>query len=252
MTTVPPGYEAIAAPPVRAIVRRDLTASVRAWVLGAPLVTPPAAEPISSGRGGAYRVELASGQRAVVRPYRRGGLLGPLWGNRYVGRTPRPFAELAVTVAARARGVLVPEVLAARVEGRGIYSGTLMTAELPGMVPLLTALRDARDAAARSRLAASAGGAIARMHAAGIYHADLNLGNVLVAPARPDGEAALIDFDRGRIVTGVVPPALRTANLERFARSRRKLDPAGIWFDPAAVAACTAAYERTFEAACAS
>jgi 3-deoxy-D-manno-octulosonic acid kinase len=257
VTALPPGYDWLSGPQVQVAARSDLAPACRSWLLERHLAVPDNAEPIGAGRGGAYRIELPGGRRAVVRPYRRGGILGPLWRDRYValphlGRPTRPLRELAVTVAARARGVPVPEVLAARIEGCGIYRGTLVTAELEAMEPLITVLRAERDEHERSRFAASAGVGVALMHRAALYHADLNLWNILVRPGAPDHPAAIIDLDRAWLADGGLPAAARARNLERFARSRKKLDPDCQVMTEAVVAAFAAAYERSLGAACES
>jgi 3-deoxy-D-manno-octulosonic acid kinase len=73
----------------------------------------------------------------------------------------------------------------------------------------------------------AAGAQIARLHAAGIVHPDLNLRNILVAGA----EVYLIDFDRARVLARPVSRGARARGLLRLARSARKLraavDPAG-------------------------
>ena len=58
-----------------------------------------------------------------------------------------------------------------------------------------------------------------RFHDAGVKHADLNCFNVLVR----GNEFFLIDFDKGQIVQSPASAGWKSANLERFARSLRKL-----------------------------
>ena len=212
---------------VRAAIRRDLVVTLGPWLLAPRLVLPASAEPLASGRGGAFRVELEDGTRVVVRLYRRGGVLARLVRETYVGVRPRPLRELAVTDEARRRGVPAAEVLAARVEGGVIYRGALVTAEVPAAVTLVDALRRAPDVLARSALAASAGRAVAVLHEAGVFHADLNLTNILVGDGPEGSEVALLDFDRARVVHGPLPIGARRRNLRRLARSVAKLDPAG-------------------------
>jgi tRNA A-37 threonylcarbamoyl transferase component Bud32 len=136
--------------------------------------------------------------------------------------------------------VAAAEVLAARVEGWLAYRGALVTAEVPGAVPLIEALRTAPDAAARWRLGALAGAVVATLHVAGVVHPDLNLTNILVAL---DG-AAVVDFDRGRIVPGRVSPRARRRSLRRLLRSARALDPAGQAVDRTARAGFGEGYAR--------
>jgi 3-deoxy-D-manno-octulosonic acid kinase len=236
---------------VRAVVRADLREALDPWLLATPFALPTERSPIAGGRGGAWRLTLPDGRRAVVRCYLRGGTLARVVRATYLGLVARPFRELAVTAEARRRGVAAPEVLAARVEGRVAYRGAIVTAEVPGAVTLLEALREAGDVARRRRLAAGAGRVVATMHRAGIWHADLNLTNLL-APTDDAGDLTIVDFDRARLARGPLARRARRGNLTRLARSLRKLDPDGRLAAPEDIAAFHAAYATVVEAPCAS
>jgi len=220
--TRPAAYVVVGAGRVRAAIRRDLVAQLESWLLAPRLALPATAAPLESGRGPVYRLELSSGMRVVVRLCRRGGLLARMVAETYVGLQPRPLRELVVTVEARRRGVPAPEVLAARVEGGLFYRGALVTAEVPSAATLVEALRRAPDAAERRRLAAATGRALATLHGAGVFHADLNATNILV---RDGADVVLLDFDRARLAPASLPAAARRRNLRRLARSLAKLDP---------------------------
>jgi 3-deoxy-D-manno-octulosonic acid kinase len=249
--TVPPGYLMLRGPRLRAVVRADLAHALAPWLLAAPFALPPGSTPIAGGRGGAFSLTLPGGLRAVLRCYRRGGALARLVRETYLGPGARPFRELAVTAEARRRGVAAPEVLAARVEGRVAYRGAIVTAEVPGAVTLLEALRHAGSGERRRALAAGAGRVVADMHRAGICHADLNLTNLL-ASAGGAGNLTIVDFDRARLARGPLAPRTRRGNLTRLARSLRKLDPDGYLAAPEDIAAFHAAYATAVEASCAS
>jgi len=239
---VPAGYELLTSAGVRAAVRADLVPALAPWLLAPRLDVPPGAEPLGTGRGAAYRVELPGGLRAVLRVYRRGGAIARVVRETYFGIRPRPLRELAVTEEARRRGVAAAEVLAARVEGRLAYRGALLTAEVPAAATLLEALRRAADARARRALAAATGRAIRTLHAAGVFHADLNLTNILVHPV-PDGAGvALLDFDRARLRDQPLGAGARRRNLRRLARSLAKFDPDGRLVGPEERRAFSAAY----------
>lgn len=222
--TVPTGYRRLQRGRVRAIVLDSLADALADWLLAPALEIPADAQPLAGGRGAAWRLTLPGGVRAVLRANRRGGFIRHFVARHYVGLRPRPFSELAVTVEARRRGVPAAEVLAARVDGRLVYRSALVTREASGAVPVLTALAHAADESARTALATSAGEAVARLHEAGVFHADLNLGNILVTP---DAETTLVDFDRARLSAAPLDAAARRRNLQRLARSLRKLDPDG-------------------------
>jgi 3-deoxy-D-manno-octulosonic acid kinase len=60
------------------------------------------------------------------------------------------------------------------------------------------------------------GSSIARLHRAGVDHADLNAHNILITR----NTVTVIDFDRGRVRP---PGAWSTRNLERLQRSLAKI-----------------------------
>jgi 3-deoxy-D-manno-octulosonic acid kinase len=221
--TVPPGFDLVRTGAVCAAMRRDLRPLLEPWLLAPRLELPDGAERFASGRGGAFRVRLRDGQRVVVRLYRRGGVLARLVRETYVGIRPRPLRELALTAEVQRRGVPTVDVLAARVAGRVVYTGALVTAELPSAITLIDALRGA-DPATRRLLAASTGRVLATLHEAGVWHADLNMTNILVTPGPEGGRLVLLDFDQARLGDAPLSVAARRKNLARLARSLAKLD----------------------------
>lgn len=201
---------------------------------------PASADTVAGGRARHPVVTLADGARAVVRRYRRGGAVRHLNRATYFGGH-RAFDELRATERARGGGVRVPRVLAATERRAGIgYTAWLATRLIDGATESATWLRSAL-ANERRAFFAEAGRQIARMHAAGVAHPDLNLRNLLVVGAgSPSSEASstegagprgdgggmvvwVIDFDRARLYDGPVPPERRAADLARLGRSATKL-----------------------------
>jgi 3-deoxy-D-manno-octulosonic acid kinase len=225
----PPGYTLLHRGSVRALVRNDVVTRLGSWLM-APMVRPPAgAEPIAGGRGGAFRARYPDDLRIVVRPCRRGGWLGRVVASTYVGVWPRPWRELAVSLEARARAVRTPAILAVRVTGWGLYRGVVVTEEAADTMTLLEAWRETMDGARRTGFARAAGEAVARLHGAGVEHADLNLGNILVSRQGPDLPAQVIDLDKARLGRGPLAAAGRRRNLRRLERSwRRVMDGAAV------------------------
>lgn len=170
-----------------------------------------------AGRGALARVELPDG-RALLRLYRRGGLMGKLV--RRLSLDPeRARAELSLNARARERGASVAEPLAAITRRRSIgFEHALATREVDGARDLERVLVEAKGAERRRALAA-AGEAVRRLHEAGVDHVDLNVKNVLVTAAQG---AVVIDLDRGTLHAPLAESA-RRRNLVRLLRSAWKL-----------------------------
>ncbi|HEX7370144.1 MAG TPA: 3-deoxy-D-manno-octulosonic acid kinase [Rhodanobacteraceae bacterium] len=169
------------------------------------------------GRGGVAFIEAPVGD-CVLRHYRRGGLVAPILGDRYVwnGRLrTRGFAEFRLLAALHARGLPVPAPIAARYVRRGpYYTADLITRAIDA-AKTLAEIIDAGglDAALAERV----GVLVGQFHREGVDHADLNAHNILLA----HDALWLIDFDRGEIrVTGT---AWKLANLARLKRSLLKV-----------------------------
>jgi 3-deoxy-D-manno-octulosonic acid kinase len=179
------------------------------------------ATPTSGGRGAAWFI--ACGERHwVLRHSRRGGLLAPLTGDRYVwlGESRvRSFAEWRLLHALAGRGLPVPKPVAACYRRSGmVYRCDLITERIRHARPLSEALA---DRALPQEAWTEIGAVIARLHRAGADHADLNAHNVLCGfGAANAGSISVIDFDRGRLRQ---PGDWQQRNLARLRRSLVKI-----------------------------
>lgn len=197
-----------------------------------------------TGRGAAWRMPHAGGDW-IVRHYRRGGAVAHVLRDEYL-RTgaARPLRELRASVAARARGVATPEVLAGVVYPAGpFYRADLATRFIPDARDLAEVVLGERRAGPEERVAAwhAAGVLLRAAFDAGVEHADLNLRNILIAGG-PAPRALLLDLDRAVVRERAVDEAARARMLERLRRSRRKLEAAaGRETDAAELAAFDAA-----------
>jgi 3-deoxy-D-manno-octulosonic acid kinase len=176
------------------------------------------AQPAPGGRGGVLFVETPAGACAL-RHYHRGGLAARVSADRYLwtgaDRT-RAFREFRLLAHLVRSGLPVAAPVAARYVRDGLtYRADLLTRRIAVAQTLAERLA---EGSLDPALGAKVGQAIARFHAAGVWHADLNAHNVLVDGS---GGIRLIDFDRGRLRT----PAARwrRANLARLHRSFEKL-----------------------------
>lgn len=169
----------------------------------------------AGGRAGAWFIRLGK-TAAVLRHYRRGGWAQRLLRDQYLwlGTTrARAFAEFAIMRSMWSSGLPVPQPLAAAVWRTGLlYRAALVTARIAHARPLAVF--------PKAEVWFEAGRVIAQMHHAGVWHADLNVFNLMV-----DDQVRvwLIDFDRAR--QGRITQAQRSENLARLLRSLRKVAP---------------------------
>lgn len=171
-----------------------------------------------------------------VRRSRRGGLMRLINRDVYFGTQTRPLRELAIAAEAYRRGLPVAEPLGALIEplAPAIYRGAMLTRTLNGMT-LWELIRTDDDPVVRTHVLEQARHAIARIHRGGLFHADLNLHNLFVTHSGESFAVVILDLDKARLYPGALPPRLRQRTLRRLARSARKLDPAGLLLDHAAL-----------------
>src|ERR1700741_1545912 len=102
---------------------------------------------VGGGREAHAVIDLPNGERAVVRRYRRGGLVRHLNRGLYFGGNPA-FDELRATERARAGGVRAPPVIAAVERPAWIgYRALLATLLIPDARDGAAWLADAEDGA---------------------------------------------------------------------------------------------------------
>ncbi len=172
---------------------------------------------VTGGRGSAWFV--AAGGRWVLRHYRRGGWIAHVSRDRYLWAGEarvRAFAEYRLLAELGRRGLPVPQPVAARYRRTGLsYRCDLITQRVAGARPLSALLAQGPvDEGTWRRV----GAAVARLHAAGADHADLNAHNILVGE---DGAVSVIDFDRGALREGA--GAWSAGNVARLHRSLLKV-----------------------------
>jgi hypothetical protein len=221
------------------VIHRDI-ASHAAELLKKLDALASASEAGAGNRKSAFRMQLDDGLEMYARSGRRGGLIASILSDVYVGIAPRPLNELAVTVEAMKRGIPVAEPMGAMIEwiGPALYRGFFLTRAVRGMT-LWQFVKTDDDPTVRSHVLAQARAAIDAMQAKGLFHADLNLHNLLVTQVRDSFTVIIIDLDKARLFDTPLSAALRRANAARLLRSARKLDPSGQYLDAAALAILT-------------
>ncbi len=189
-----------------------------------------------AGRGAMAELEL-EGRRLVVRRFRRGGAMRYLklgYGNPW-----RPFEELALSDRLIREGLPTPRVAFARARprpGKFGYDLDLGTDRIEQALDLGTWLERVRErrvgALERQRVIRAAGRLIARLHAAGLAHADLTPRNLMLEePSREELEPRLwvIDLDKS-VLRDRLTEAARTRNLRRLWRSVARREGRGAKF----------------------
>lgn len=226
---IPPGFEAVSGVSARGFARPEAVAWVE-QALGRWGTLHRASRHESdviefTGRGTVRAVPAPDGEgRWVVRRYRRGGMLAPLLGDRYLRRgEPRPLRETRASEAARRSGIATPPVIAGVIYPAGAwYRADLVTRLVADATDLADHLfADRPDAptptpAERRALLERTGRIIGELARAGIHHPDLNARNVLVV--RGGAELHLLDFDRARVGASPTPSAPMVARLLRSLR----------------------------------
>jgi len=169
------------------------------------------------GRGQAFFVAIAQ-TTGLFRHYRRGGILGRVIEDTYIGRAPtasRAMREFALLRWVRLWGLPVPRPLVAHYAQVGgfRYKADLITEEIPGAESLASALMYRRlDLATWQTI----GMVLHRLHCHQVYHADLNCHNLLIDP---QAQVWVIDFDKSQLLPG---DKWKAGNLGRLYRSLRK------------------------------
>lgn len=188
-------------------------------------------EALKVGRGGrnaAWFIPTVVGP-AVLRQYRRGGLIAKFNQSKYFFTGPektRAFQEFRLINALNDAGLAVPKALGAFYQRQGVFCEmALITALIADNQALATICQryldkdlSEEEAAAYARAAAKS---IRQMHDLGVWHADLNAFNVLCCREDESLKAYIIDFDKA--VKTALSPRLRQQNLDRLGRSLKKL-----------------------------
>ncbi len=169
-----------------------------------------------SGRGTTWFIAY-EGYELVLRHYLRGGVMRHISHDQYffsgLDKT-RAFAEFSILHLLVQKNLPVPKPAAAQVIKKGlVYRADLLTHKIPNAQDLVSVLKVPQPA----DFYISLGKVIASFHQQGIFHADLNIQNILQDNT---GKFWLIDFDRARILQP--NERWQAANIARLKRSFEK------------------------------
>lgn len=170
----------------------------------------------AKGRGNVHFVQVV-GYNLVLRPFRRGGLIGKINTDTFL-RTgaahSRSYLEYTLLDWMHRQGLPVPTPVAARYLPRGLlYSADLVTRQIAGASTLADRLA---LKALPYDVWSGIGRVVRQMHDLGVHHSDLNCRNILLDA---QDKVWLIDFDKcWRRSKG----AWQSGNLARLQRSLDK------------------------------
>lgn len=177
-----------------------------------------AARAQSGGRGSVLFIHEPQ-RDWVLRHYRRGGLVGKVFDDQYLwlgAEATRCFREWRLLAQLRGQGLPVPAPVAARYQRSGwVYRADLLTAAIPQARTLAQWLGESPLAMEHWH---AMGHTLARFHATGVQHADLNAHNILLDATHG---VHVLDFDRGR--RRAIHRAWIDSVLQRLLRSLYKL-----------------------------
>ncbi len=169
-----------------------------------------------SGRGTVWLFRH-EGTEYALRHYHRGGKVAQVLKDRYLWtglNRSRPAREARILQELAGKGLPVPNPVAWRVIRSGlVYRADLIVTRISRARSLTQILRERALSAAEWE---TLGALLRRFHDGQVWHADLNLSNILL---QPTGDFFLIDFDRCRVRFGTL---WKPRNLKRLHRSCRK------------------------------
>ncbi len=203
------GYTEIRRGGKTALVRGDAAEAIAAALLEGANCTPRE----SDGRDSLLRFPLGDAH-GLIRRYRRGGAMQHVLKDAYLFGN-RPRREFDVHRRLEEKGLAVPPLLGVCWQRTGLLlRGAIATQELQG-AHLRAWLATSPENQCETLEAC--GALIRRMHNLHIWHADLQVMNIVITKEGP----FLIDFDNARYVSNL-SPLLRGRNLLRLRRSFEK------------------------------
>ena len=177
-----------------------------------------------AGRGIAYAITLpVSGAHAVVRHNRHGGLLAPITRDLFFPPTRAP-RELATALRLAAAAIATPTLLMYGVARHALLfrRADVMTRAVDHARDLADFMRPGEPAAARADAWRATRALVAALDAAGAWHQDLNVKNVLLAPHAGALAAWVLDVDRVTFTDRATAGRRNRARLLRSAHKWRR------------------------------
>lgn len=223
---IPQGFERFRVRDVDAVAHERVATNIREVLGTESLYSYAARHPDRRelvGRLPAYAAPLPSGgPRVVVRRSHHGGMLARVTRDVFLSPTRAPY-ELLVSLLLGRAGVPTPPVLAYALYPVAplLRRADVATGELVGD-DLGHVLEQGAAGATPDAWLPPVSALLRRLTAAGAWHPDLNVKNILLAPDEAGATVAwVLDVDRIRFHSPE-DPTVRAANFNRLARSLRK------------------------------
>lgn len=189
---------------------------------------------IHSGRGTVHSFSYQD-VPLLLKQYRRGGMIRFVSQDQYIWRgfeRTRAVRELRLLAKLYSQGLPVPRPVGCRIQRHqsgqslslpALYRAYLLSEYLPDCHGLHQRIKSESDSDCDKIKWQDIGQCLARFRRAGVFHADLNLSNILTDKS---GNNYLIDFDRGRLMSHDSARYNRFASrmLQRLFRSMDKLE----------------------------
>lgn len=203
--------------PYRIGSRLDLSQGQVKLLAGRFQRPPQAAASVLGGRRSPGVVDIPELGPAVIKHYRRGGLLRRLNKQRYLGLgKPRCRIEFELLETVGSLGINVPRPLAYAVRGRWVYRAWLVTGNIENQGTLAEACLKSPDLARQAM--GLFGDQLRVLIDNGVLHVDLHPGNVILGK---NGRVYILDFDKGRRFSGS-RAKLKKRYLSRWQRAVAK------------------------------
>lgn len=168
-------------------------------------------KPLGSGRGTARLAEI-DGKQYILKKEARGGVTARFLPDSFFS-LERFDGEWLIQEFACSQGLSFPLV------GRWFIRKHLVLYDIYTLAPFVEGCFSLTELIRSEKLTGNelrlAGKAVAAMHKKGIFHGDLNCGNILIR----EGEAKVIDFKGSYIFSAPLPEALSKKNILRLLRS---------------------------------
>lgn len=171
------------------------------------------------GRNSAWFIKV-NNINAVLRHYRRGGMIGKIIKNNYVWvglEKTRSFHEFNILNKIYNLGLCVPQPIAAITQRTGLtYRAAIIVTTIENSKTLAEIIL--QDENVNETISSSVAKSILKLHDSGFWHADLNAYNILIDD---ENRAWIIDFDKALNIE--LTAAQRKNNLLRLQRSILKI-----------------------------